>query len=108
MADGIFVIMDDCTEVLSKQSHANIRMMYKQKFFQTNIGAIVKVCFWPWINNVDQHFIHIQGYKESDDTKHGIYLIAVSHLLTTVPKQVLLTELPLLIPMLLEVSLEYI
>lgn len=84
-ADGVFVIMDDCKEVLNKSSHANIKPLYKQRFFQSNIASI------------------IERYKAVDDARvKGLYLLAVAHLLLTVPKQILLIDLPLLLPMLLE------
>ncbi len=44
-ADGIFVIMEEQQEVLNKQTHAVLRLMYKQRFFQSNLPLIVAVSF---------------------------------------------------------------
>ena len=45
-----------------------------------------------------------QSYREGTAEAQRRYLLALSHLLLAVPKQVLLGELPLLLPMLLEVA----
>ncbi|KAI8485593.1 mms19 nucleotide excision repair [Branchiostoma belcheri] len=83
-AEGFHVILSDSTDVLCKESHANIRLMYKQRFFTENLPALV------------------DGFNQADDGRKQSFLCAVSHLLTFVPRQVLLSALPPLVPLLVQ------
>ncbi|GAB5591220.1 hypothetical protein Unana1_06120 [Umbelopsis nana] len=86
-AHGFELIVGDDNSVLNKLSGAYINLLYKQRFFNFCLPKLV------------------QRFKSSDaDIKHN-HLIALSYLLRNVRKQVLLNELPPLIPLLLE-SLE--
>ncbi|XP_077991989.1 MMS19 nucleotide excision repair protein homolog [Glandiceps talaboti] len=83
-ADGFYIILDDSTDVLNKDMHADIKMMYRQRFFMITLPKVV------------------QGYEKTSADKKPHYLSALSHLLHFIPKQVLLSELPPLIPMLVQ------
>ena len=41
-ASGFGVILEDCPEVLNFKSHAVIRIMYKQRFFQETEPKLIK------------------------------------------------------------------
>ncbi|XP_067909242.1 MMS19 nucleotide excision repair protein homolog isoform X2 [Heterodontus francisci] len=83
-AGGFSVLVSDSTDVLNKATHADIRIMYRQRFFTENVPKLV------------------QGFNSaSKDTKSN-YLKALSHVLNSLPKQVLRTELPSLLMLLLE------
>lgn len=83
-ADAVYIVMSDCKEVLSAKTRANLRLMYKQRFFQDNVPALVK------------------AYHGAAAEAKQHYLRAISHTLRCVPKQVLVTELPSLLPLLVE------
>ncbi|XP_066278817.1 MMS19 nucleotide excision repair protein homolog [Branchiostoma lanceolatum] len=83
-AEGFHVILSDSSDVLCKESHANIRLMYRQRFFMENLPALV------------------DGFNQADDGRKQSFLCAVSHLLTFMPRQVLLGALPLLVPLLVQ------
>ncbi|XP_078589095.1 MMS19 nucleotide excision repair protein homolog [Branchiostoma floridae x Branchiostoma japonicum] len=83
-AEGFYIILSDSPDVLSKESHANIRLMYKQRFFMENLPALV------------------DGFNQADDGRKQSFLCAVSHLLTFIPRQVLLGALPPLVPLLVQ------
>lgn len=86
-AEGVRVVIETCVSCLNRSSSARIRLMYQQRFFQEHVPAIV------------------EGYKAAGAEGKAVYLVALSHLLRSVPKQVLLSELPSLLPLLFE-SLE--
>ncbi|KJE97844.1 hypothetical protein CAOG_07928 [Capsaspora owczarzaki ATCC 30864] len=83
-AESMHTILTDSEEVLSKRTRANFRIMYKQRLFTSKSALIV------------------QGYAATDDEHKQFYLTALSHMLQNVPKQVLLTELPSLLPLLFQ------
>ncbi|RIA93901.1 Dos2-interacting transcription regulator of RNA-Pol-II-domain-containing protein [Glomus cerebriforme] len=81
-SEGFEVLIGE-SDFLNKASFAVIRILYKQKFFNYCMPILA------------------EGFKmSSDEVKHN-YLIALSHLLRNIPKQVLLSELPSLFPLLI-------
>ncbi|GAB1605862.1 MMS19 nucleotide excision repair protein homolog [Argonauta hians] len=81
-AEGVFIILEDNVDVLSRSQHANIRIMYKQRLFVENV------------QHLSQSFHQVKSELKKN------YLIALSHLLTFLPHQVLASKLPPLVPML--------
>uniref|UniRef100_A0A6Q2YID8 MMS19 nucleotide excision repair protein n=1 Tax=Esox lucius TaxID=8010 RepID=A0A6Q2YID8_ESOLU len=79
-ADGFSLLMSDSTDILNRGCHADVRIMYRQRFFTENSSKLV------------------QGFN----TRKSCYLKALSHILTNLPRQVQITELPALLPLLLE------
>ncbi|CAG8738736.1 10758_t:CDS:10, partial [Dentiscutata erythropus] len=74
-AEGIGIIIGE-SDILNRQGFATIKILYKQRFFNYCVPII------------------IERFKSSDDvTKHN-YLMALSHLLRNIPKQVLMNDLP--------------
>ncbi|XP_072335758.1 MMS19 nucleotide excision repair protein homolog [Scyliorhinus torazame] len=83
-ADGFFMLVSDSTDVLNKATHADIRIMYRQRFFTENAPKLV------------------HGFHSASQDNKSNYLKALSHVLNSLPKQVLMTELPSLLTLLLE------
>ncbi|XP_028651482.1 MMS19 nucleotide excision repair protein homolog isoform X1 [Erpetoichthys calabaricus] len=83
-ADGFALLMNDPPDVLNKACHADVRMMYRQRFFTETAPKLV------------------QGFNSSPKEMKSSYLKALSHILNCLPKQVLISELPALLPLLLE------
>ncbi|CAI9735793.1 nucleotide excision repair homolog [Octopus vulgaris] len=81
-AEGMFLILSEYKDVLSQPQHAKIRIMYKQRLFIENVQHLSK------------------SFHEVKSELKKNYLIAVSHLLTFLPHQVLVSKLPPLVPML--------
>uniref|UniRef100_A0A673GQF8 MMS19 nucleotide excision repair protein n=1 Tax=Sinocyclocheilus rhinocerous TaxID=307959 RepID=A0A673GQF8_9TELE len=84
VADGFCVLMSDSLDVLNRNCHADVRIMYRQRFFAENTTKI------------------IQGFNSAEQEKKSYYLKALSHIVSNLPRQVQLTELPVLLPLLLE------
>uniref|UniRef100_A0A8C7GXZ6 MMS19 nucleotide excision repair protein n=1 Tax=Oncorhynchus kisutch TaxID=8019 RepID=A0A8C7GXZ6_ONCKI len=84
-ADGFSLLMSDSPDVLNRGSHADVRIMYRQRFFTENSAKLV-----------EGFNAAVQGTKKSG------YLKALSHIVNNLPRQVQLTELPALLPLLLE------
>ncbi|KAI9275582.1 RNAPII transcription regulator C-terminal-domain-containing protein [Phascolomyces articulosus] len=81
---GFDIIIGDDQLALNKASFAIMAILYKQRFFTDSLPKLV------------------DGFRNSpSDIKHN-YLIALSYLLKNVPKQILLSELPPLVPLLIE------
>uniref|UniRef100_A0A4W5MVS0 MMS19 nucleotide excision repair protein n=1 Tax=Hucho hucho TaxID=62062 RepID=A0A4W5MVS0_9TELE len=80
-ADGFSLLMSDSPDVLNRGCNADVRIMYRQRFFTENSAKLV------------------QGFNSAN--KSG-YLKALSHIVNNLPRQVQLTELPALLPLLLE------
>lgn len=78
-AQAFEIILADDSQVLSKQSAAVIRMLYKQKFF-TIVFPLLLSAF--------------KSAKATSSETSSLYLLAISSLLKHVPKAVLLSELP--------------
>ncbi|XP_055503042.1 MMS19 nucleotide excision repair protein homolog isoform X2 [Leucoraja erinacea] len=83
-ADGFSLLVSDSTDVLNKATHADVRIMYRQRFFTENVSKLV------------------QGFHAAGKDNKSNYLKALSHVLNSLPKQVLLTQLPSLLTLLLE------
>ncbi|KAF8982331.1 hypothetical protein BGZ46_001445 [Entomortierella lignicola] len=81
-ANGFSLVIGEQQDVLTKETFAVIRLLYKQRFFNYCIPVLVK------------------GFESSADEVRHNFLVALSHVLGNIPKQVLLTELPPLLPML--------
>ncbi|KAI9282888.1 Dos2-interacting transcription regulator of RNA-Pol-II-domain-containing protein [Umbelopsis sp. AD052] len=86
-AHGFELIVGDDNLVLNRASGATVNLLYKQRFFNYCLPKLV------------------ENFKSSQADIKPNYLIALSYLLRNVRKQVLLNELPPLIPLLLD-SLE--
>ena len=41
-ADGFCLLMSDCTDVLTRAGHAEVRIMFRQRFFTDNVPALVR------------------------------------------------------------------
>uniref|UniRef100_A0A2R9CNW5 MMS19 nucleotide excision repair protein n=1 Tax=Pan paniscus TaxID=9597 RepID=A0A2R9CNW5_PANPA len=83
-ADGFSLLMSDCTDVLTRAGHAEVRIMFRQRFFTDNVPALV------------------QGFHAAPQDVKPNYLKGLSHVLNRLPKPVLLPELPTLLFLLLE------
>ncbi|XP_060048632.1 MMS19 nucleotide excision repair protein homolog isoform X2 [Erinaceus europaeus] len=83
-ADGYSLLMSDCTDVLTRAGHADVRIMYRQRFFTDNVPSLVEAF-----------------HAAPQDVKPN-YLKGLSHVLNRLPKSVLLPELPTLLSLLLE------
>uniref|UniRef100_A0A8D2D9X7 MMS19 nucleotide excision repair protein n=1 Tax=Sciurus vulgaris TaxID=55149 RepID=A0A8D2D9X7_SCIVU len=83
-ADGFSLLMSDCTDVLTRAGHAEVRIMFRQRFFTDNVPALV------------------QGFHAAAQDVKPNYLKGLSHVLNRLPKPVLLPELPTLLSLLLE------
>ncbi|KAM5244173.1 MMS19 nucleotide excision repair protein homolog isoform 2-T2 [Hipposideros larvatus] len=83
-ADGFSLLMSDCTDVLTRAGHAEVRIMFRQRFFTDNVPALV------------------QGFHAAPHDVKPNYLKGLSHVLNRLPKPVLLPELPTLLSLLLE------
>nr|KAG8539592.1 hypothetical protein GDO81_020689 [Engystomops pustulosus] len=83
-ADLFSLLVSDSSDILNKSSHADIRIMYRQRFFTENVPKLV------------------EGFNAANGDDKPNYLKALSHVLNCLPKQVLITELPSLFSLLLE------
>ncbi|XP_024242307.2 MMS19 nucleotide excision repair protein homolog isoform X2 [Oncorhynchus tshawytscha] len=83
-ADGFSLLMSDSPDVLNRGCNADVRIMYRQRFFTENSAKLV------------------QGFNSAAQEKKSGYLKALSHIVNYLPRQVQLTELPALLPLLLE------
>ncbi|ORX52808.1 ARM repeat-containing protein [Hesseltinella vesiculosa] len=77
------VLLDEDHLALNKACFATVSILYRQRLFSYCLPKLLKC---------------IQ--ENSDDIKHN-YLIALSYLLKNVPKQILLNELPPLVPLMI-------
>ncbi|KAJ8264496.1 hypothetical protein GJAV_G00149820 [Gymnothorax javanicus] len=83
-AEGFSLLLSDPVDVLNRACHADLRIMYRQRFFAENSAKL------------------LQGFNSADKGKKPGYLKALSHIVNHLPRQVQLTELPVLLPLLLE------
>ncbi|XP_075390864.1 MMS19 nucleotide excision repair protein homolog isoform X1 [Tenrec ecaudatus] len=83
-ADGFSLLMSDCSDVLTRAGHAEVRIMFRQRFFTDNVPALV------------------QGFHAAAQDVKPNYLKGLSYVLNRLPKPVLLPELPTLLSLLLE------
>lgn len=83
-AEGVGVVLTVFEDVLNTSMHANIRMLYKQRFFTENSSRLT------------------EGFQNASAGTKKNYLIALSHCLQSLPKSVLVRELPQLFPLLVQ------
>ncbi|XP_040217149.1 MMS19 nucleotide excision repair protein homolog [Rana temporaria] len=83
-ADMFSLLVSESPDILNKACHADIRIMFRQRFFTENVPKLV------------------EGFHSANENNKPNYLKALSHVLNCLPKQVLLTELPSLVSLLLE------
>uniref|UniRef100_A0A674AQQ2 MMS19 nucleotide excision repair protein n=1 Tax=Salmo trutta TaxID=8032 RepID=A0A674AQQ2_SALTR len=83
-ADGFSLLMSDSPDVLNRGCNADVRIMYRQRFFTENSAKLVL------------------GFNSAAQERKSGYLKALSHIVNNLPRQVQLTELPALLPLLLE------
>jgi len=77
------IIANQTDELLSKKNFAIIKVLHKQRFFSSVLRQIVA------------------GYKAAPVDQQGVYLVALTVLLPHMPKQIGVTELAALMPLLL-------
>ncbi|BGP41533.1 hypothetical protein JCM10450v2_005582 [Rhodotorula kratochvilovae] len=82
-AASLGVIAEEKGGVLGKENFAVIRLLYKQRFFTFLLPKLVA------------------SYKEATGADQAVYLAALASLLQHLPKQLTLTELPKLLPLLI-------
>ncbi|XP_029311433.1 MMS19 nucleotide excision repair protein homolog isoform X2 [Cottoperca gobio] len=83
-ADGFSLLMSDSADILNRGCHADVRIMYRQRFFSENSAKLV------------------EGFNAAPQEKKPNYLKALSNIVNKLPKQVQVTELPALLSLLLE------
>ncbi|KAM0750891.1 hypothetical protein T439DRAFT_325940 [Meredithblackwellia eburnea MCA 4105] len=81
-ASTLGVIADEGDRIMSKENFAVIRLLYKQRFFAFLLPKLV------------------QGHKSALGEDQLVYLVALSSVLVHIPKQIAITELPKLMPLL--------
>ncbi|XP_031424746.1 MMS19 nucleotide excision repair protein homolog isoform X2 [Clupea harengus] len=84
VADGFSLLMSDSSDVLNRSCHADVRIMYRQRFFSENSAKLV------------------QGFNSAPPEEKAGYLKALSHIMNNLPREVQMTELPALLPLFLE------
>ncbi|XP_062988576.1 MMS19 nucleotide excision repair protein homolog isoform X2 [Elgaria multicarinata webbii] len=84
VGDGFALLMADSPDVLGKSCHAEVRLMFRQRFFTECVPQLVK------------------GFHTAAPGVKANYLKGLSHILNHLPKPVLVTELPTLLPLLVE------
>jgi hypothetical protein len=83
-AESFAIVVNNCAEALNPKSHANFRIMFRQRYFLENVPAL------------------IAGLHNAAPELKKHYLIALSHLLGAVTHQVLLSELSRVFPVLVQ------
>lgn len=85
-AAGFGCIMEDCKDALNRQTHANIGVLYRQRFLMQNLPRLVPL------------------YSSSSSTKETkeVILMALSNMLRHAPQAVLLANLKTTIPLLIQ------
>ncbi|BFZ62177.1 hypothetical protein YB2330_003259 [Saitoella coloradoensis] len=83
VANGFGVLIGD-DETLSKENHATIRLLQKQRFFSFAMPELMS------------------RFKSARAGDKSSYLVAVTNIIRHVPKQVLLPDLPGLLPVLIQ------
>jgi len=81
IAESFEILMGD--QYLNKENHANIKVLYKQKFFLITIPLL------------------FEGFNASAEEFKANYFTAISRMLKHIPKSVLLNEVPALLPLIL-------
>ncbi|GAA6059776.1 hypothetical protein JCM10212_001984 [Sporobolomyces blumeae] len=94
-AEQLAVVAEDSDKVLSKDNFSVVRLLYKQRFFTFLLPKLVEA-----------HKSHQERQRQGSTSSPGtadqaVYLVALSGLLQHLPKQLALTELPKLVPLLI-------
>uniref|UniRef100_A0A8D2LEG9 MMS19 nucleotide excision repair protein n=3 Tax=Varanus komodoensis TaxID=61221 RepID=A0A8D2LEG9_VARKO len=84
VSDGFALLLADSPDVLGRSCHAEVRLMFRQRFFTECVPQLV------------------QGFHTAAPGVKANYLKGLSHILNHLPKPVLVTELPTLLPLLVE------
>ncbi|KAJ1974023.1 hypothetical protein H4R35_003813 [Dimargaris xerosporica] len=102
-AQGFQTIAGTHAFALTKAAHAHVKRFYRQRFFHLCIPLLVQGFRALSISSspLSPQPSFITATSTDHDTIKPAYLQALTHLIDSVPKQVLLTELPPLMPMLL-------
>ncbi|KAL6063452.1 MMS19 nucleotide excision repair protein [Balamuthia mandrillaris] len=79
-----FDIITSDMDILSKESDATIRVLWKQRYFSETLPTL------------------LVGFKTCGQSHKPYYLVAIANLLKHIPKSILLSELPVVIPLLLQ------
>ncbi|XP_071828217.1 MMS19 nucleotide excision repair protein homolog isoform X3 [Apostichopus japonicus] len=80
-ADGINLILSESSDILNVKFHAEVKLMYRQRVFQQCLPRIKR------------------GILEADDAVRPYYLQTLSHLLSHIPRPVLMASLESLLPL---------
>ncbi|KAJ1974864.1 hypothetical protein H4R34_004557 [Dimargaris verticillata] len=97
-AQGFQTIAGTHAFALTKPARAHVKRFYHQRFFHLCVPLLVQ-SFRALSSSSHQSFS--TAASTGHDAIKAAYLQALAHLIDSVPKQVLLTELPPLMPMLL-------
>lgn len=89
-AEGFRIVMEDAPLAVSSKTHGVVRLLHKQRFFVLTMPALVEAC---------RDAAHCEGGSTAG-ADHSQYLAALAHLLSNIPKQALLGELPVVLPLL--------
>jgi DNA repair/transcription protein MET18/MMS19 len=95
-AASAFQVIVGEDDLLNKANHAVIRLLYKQRFFATVFPKIVQNA-----NSLSDDSGKTTRFV-TDLVGKSNYLIALSNVIANIPKDILLPELPSLLPLLLQ------
>ncbi|KAK4011886.1 hypothetical protein OUZ56_020995 [Daphnia magna] len=84
VAEGFKTILGETEECLNFDSHANIRLMYRQRFFQEVVPRLLKL------------------YRESPSCNKSACFAAIANQLAFIPEGVLVAHITTLIPLLIQ------
>ncbi|XP_057379811.1 MMS19 nucleotide excision repair protein homolog [Daphnia carinata] len=84
VAEGFKTILCETEECLNFDSHANIRLMYRQRFFQEVVPRLLKL------------------YRESPSCNKSACFAAIANQLAFIPEGVLVAHITTLIPLLIQ------
>lgn len=91
-AQGVEIVLTECVDVMNKDMRANVKILYRQRFFLENLDKIVT------------------GFNQAGDANQTNFLLTLSHCIQGLNKQVLISQLsevyPLLIKSLLSDNIE--
>ncbi|KAK3698089.1 hypothetical protein QZH41_017527, partial [Actinostola sp. cb2023] len=82
--DGFYILIVDSEDIMTTSMHADIRIMYRQRLFMETLPLL------------------LSGFQSAFPGYKYTYLTALSHLLQWIPKQVLMSEIPNLMPLLIQ------
>ncbi|KAG0260460.1 hypothetical protein DFQ27_003517 [Actinomortierella ambigua] len=92
-ADGFRIVIGEQADILTKETFAVRRLLYKQRFFNYCTPVLVQ-------GFVGSSSSSSPGPSSSSNEVRHHFLVALSHVLRNIPKPILLTELPPLLPLL--------